>query len=122
MIPDAAYPRDLVGYGRQPVDPKWPGGARLALLIGLNYEAGGELSPLHGDDRSESLLTDIGFPAVVGARSVSVESSFEYGSRRGVWRLLRLFEERSVTLVGNRRVAVSRAEILHNNRSTCVST
>ena len=98
MIPDATYPRDLVGYGRQPVHPKWPGGARLALLIGLNYEAGGELSPLDGDDRSEGMLTDTGFPGVPGARSVIVESAFEYGSRRGVWRLLRLFQERNIKI------------------------
>jgi putative urate catabolism protein len=90
------YPRDLVGYGRRPVDPGWPGGARVAVQIALNYEAGGELSVLHGDDRSEGLLTDTGFPSVQGARSVLVESSFEYGSRRGVWRLLRLFEEREI--------------------------
>lgn len=95
-MPDEAYPRDLVGYGPRPVDPQWPGGARVALQIALNYEAGGELSVLHGDATSESLLTDIGFPAVAGARSVLVESTFEYGSRRGVWRLLRLFEERRI--------------------------
>lgn len=94
--PHATYPRDLVGYGPRPLDPKWPGGARVALQIALNYEAGGELCPLHGDDRSEGLLSDTGFPAVVGARSVIVESAFEYGSRRGVWRVLRLFKERSI--------------------------
>lgn len=96
MTSDAAYPRDLVGYGRTPVDAKWPGRARLALQIALNYEAGGELSLLHGDDRSEGMLTDTGFPAVPGARSVIVESAFEYGSRRGVWRVLRLLRERSI--------------------------
>ena len=80
------YPRDLVGYGRRLPDPKWPGQARLALQISLNYEAGGELNVLHGDRVSEAMLTDIGFPAVKGARSPLVESSFEYGSRRGVWR------------------------------------
>jgi putative urate catabolism protein len=88
----------VVGYGARPVHPGWPGGARLALQIALNYEAGGELSILHGDAASESLLTDIGFPAVAGARSLLVESSFEYGSRRGVWRLLRLFAERRITV------------------------
>src|SRR5919108_5670923 len=82
------YPRDLVGYGARLPDPGWPGGARLALQIALNYEAGSELSILHGDATSEGMLTDTGFPAVRGMRSVLVESSFEYGSRRGVWRLL----------------------------------
>lgn len=90
------YPRDLVGYGTNRVDPKWPGGARIALQIALNYEAGGELSILHGDETSEGSLTDIGFPALPGARSMLVESSFEYGSRCGVWRLLRMLKERDI--------------------------
>jgi putative urate catabolism protein len=90
------YPRDLVGYGSRLVDPEWPGGARLALQIALNYEAGGELCVLHGDTGSEGMLTDTGLPAVRAARSVLVESSFEYGSRRGVWRLLRMFAERDI--------------------------
>jgi putative urate catabolism protein len=90
------YPRDLVGYGAKLPDPQWPSGARLALQIALNYEAGGELSVLHGDATSEGMLTDSGFPAVRGMRSMLVESSFEYGSRRGVWRLLRMFEERKI--------------------------
>src|SRR3974390_641327 len=94
----SGYPRDLVGYGKRLPDPKWPGQARLALQISLNYEAGGELNLLHGDRVSEAMLTDIGFPAVRGARSPLVESSFEYGSRRGVWRLLRLFEERKIVV------------------------
>ena len=118
----AAYPRDLVGYGRRLPDPKWPGGARLALQISLNYEAGGELNLLHGDRVSEGMLTDIGFPAVKGARSPMVESSFEYGSRRGVWRLLRLFEERKISigvlavataLSRNREVAAAMVEAGH---------
>jgi putative urate catabolism protein len=116
------YPRDLVGYGAKLPDPKWPGGARLALSISLNYEAGGERSVLHGDRGSESLLTDIGFPAVRGARSPLVESSFEYGSRRGVWRLLRMLEERKLVvsvlavataLARNREVAAAVVEAGH---------
>ena len=90
------YPRDLIGYGRRLPDPKWPGGARIAVQIALNLEAGSELNLLHGDDRSEDLLTDTGFPSVPNARSVLVESAFEYGSRRGVWRVLRLLEERQI--------------------------
>ena len=100
----AKYPRDMVGYGRRLPDPKWPGGARLALQISLNYEAGGELNVLHGDRVSEAMLTDIGFPAVKSARSPLVESSFEYGSRRGVWRLLRLFEERKIVFISRNSV------------------
>ena len=118
----AGYPRDLVGYGKRLPDPKWPGGARLALQISLNYEAGGELNLLHGDKVSEAMLTDIGFPAVKGMRSPLVESSFEYGSRRGVWRLLRLFEERKIVigvlavataLARNREVAAAMVEAGH---------
>jgi putative urate catabolism protein len=112
----------MVGYGRRLPDPKWPGGARLALQISLNYEAGGELNILHGDRGSEGMLTDIGFPAVNGMRSPLVESSFEYGSRRGVWRLLRLFEERKIkigvlavatALARNREAAAAMVEADH---------
>jgi allantoinase len=118
----AKYPRDMVGYGKRLPDPKWAGRARLALQISLNYEAGGELNVLHGDRISEAMLTDIGFPAVKGARSPLVESSFEYGSRRGVWRLLRLFEERKIVvgilavataLARNREVAAAMVEAGH---------
>ena len=90
------YGRDLIGYAAHPLDPKWPGGARVALQISLAYETGGEENLLHGDSRSEGMLTDIGWPAVPGARSVLVEQVYEYGSRRGVWRLLGIFAERGV--------------------------
>jgi len=118
----AAYPRDMVGYGQRLLDPKWPGQARLALQISLNYEGGGESNVLHGDPASESVLTDIGYPAVKGARSMLVESSFEYGSRRGVWRLLRMFEERKIVvgilavataLARNREVVAAMVEAGH---------
>lgn len=95
---DDNYPRDLIGYGQRLPDPKWPGDARVAINFALNYEAGGELCILHGDETSESLMTDFGLPAVAGARSMLSESSFEYGSRRGVWRLLKIFEQRDVKI------------------------
>jgi allantoinase len=98
METDDRYPRDLIGYGRTPVDPQWPGKARVALQIALNYEGGGERSVLHGDDASEEVLTDIGVQAVAGERNMLSESVFEYGSRRGVWRLLRIFRERSIRI------------------------
>jgi allantoinase len=88
--------RDFVGYGKTPPHAEWPGGARIALNINLNFEAGGERSVLEGDTTSESLLTDTGFPPVAGARSPLVESAFEYGSRCGVWRLLRIFDDFAV--------------------------
>jgi putative urate catabolism protein len=90
------YPRDLAGYGRHLPDPRWPGGARIVVNICLNVEAGGESSVLHGDPCSEGMLNDIGFPAVPDGRAMLVESVFEYGSRRGAWRLLRLMRERGV--------------------------
>jgi len=85
--------RDFVGYGSVPPNPNWPGNARVALNLNLNYECGGERSVLEGDDGSEDMLTDIGFAAQAKVRSPLVESAFEYGSRVGVWRLLRIFKQ-----------------------------
>jgi allantoinase len=94
-----AYPRDLVGYGRRPPDPRWPGGARLALQIVMNYEEGGERSILHGDAEAEAVLGEVvGTPPLAGARNVQMESIYEYGSRVGLWRLLRLFAERRIPI------------------------
>ena len=92
------YPRDLIGYGRQPVHPQWPGAARVALQFVLNYEEGGENNVLHGDPASETFLSEIIGAAAFPARHMSMESLYEYGSRAGLWRLLRLFEERALPL------------------------
>ena len=87
-----SYPRDMVGYGPTPPPANWPGGARIALQFVLNYEEGGENCVLHGDPASESFLSEIvAARPVVGARHMSMESIYEYGSRVGVWRLLNLF-------------------------------
>ena len=92
------YPRDLVGYGAQPPHPQWPGGARIAVQFVINYEEGGENCILHGDDASEAFLSDIvGAEPWPGQRHMSMESMYEYGSRAGAWRLLRLFQERNMT-------------------------
>lgn len=92
-----SYPRDMCGYGVQPPDPEWPGGARLALQIVLNYEEGGECCVLHGDAASETFLSEIvGARAYEATRHMSMESLYEYGSRVGVWRLLRIFAERDI--------------------------
>ena len=81
--------RDLVGYGAEPPDPRWPGGARLALSFVLNYEEGGENTPLEGDEASEAFLHEVvGAPATVGRRNLNAESMFEFGSRAGFWRVL----------------------------------
>ena len=91
------YPRDLIGYGANPPDPQWPNGARLALQIVLNYEEGAENSILHGDTASETFLSEIiGAEAYSGARHKSMESLYEYGSRAGFWRVLRIFRERDI--------------------------
>ncbi|MCY3750504.1 MAG: allantoinase PuuE [Gammaproteobacteria bacterium] len=94
---DTEYPRDLIGYGANPPDPQWPNGARLALQIVLNYEEGAENSILHGDTASETFLSEIiGAEAYSGARHKSMESLYEYGSRAGFWRVLRIFRERDI--------------------------
>lgn len=99
MSKTSDYPRDLIGYGATPPDPKWPGNARLALQFVLNYEEGGENCILHGDDASEAFLSEIvGAQALEGVRHISMESIYEYGSRAGVWRLLRLFEKFDIPL------------------------
>ena len=96
-MPRDPYPRDLAGYGRTPPNADWPGGARIAVQLVLNYEEGGEMSVLHGDAQSETFLSDLINPApVVGGRNMSMEQIYEYGSRAGVWRLLRLFERYGV--------------------------
>ncbi|MEJ2625783.1 MAG: allantoinase PuuE [Pseudolabrys sp.] len=100
---DASYPRDLLGYGRTPPDPQWPGGARVAVQFVVNYEEGGERSILHGDPESEAFLSDVlGAVPWPGQRHMNVESMYEYGSRAGFWRLWRLFKERGlpVTVFG----------------------
>lgn len=91
------YPRDLYGYGPTTPDPKWPGGAKVAVNFVLNYEEGGERSILHGDKVSETYLTEIpGGTPRVKQRDHATESVYDYGARAGVWRILRLFQERGI--------------------------
>ncbi|MEC4985867.1 MAG: allantoinase PuuE [Oscillatoria sp. PMC 1068.18] len=93
----AAYPRDLIGYGRNPLNPQFPGNARLALQFVINYEEGGENCVLHGDMASEAFLSEIiGAKPLPGTRHMNIESMYEYGSRAGIWRLHRLFTERNI--------------------------
>ncbi|MCX7692900.1 MAG: allantoinase PuuE [Tepidimonas taiwanensis] len=94
----APYPRDLVGYGRQPPHARWPGGARVAVQFVLNYEEGGENCVLHGDAASETFLSEMFAPAAYPDRHLSMEGIYEYGSRVGVWRILREFESRGLPL------------------------
>ncbi len=94
----APYPRDLIGYGRNPPQAQWPGQARVAVQFVLNYEEGGENATLHGDAGSEQFLSEMFNPASFPDRHLSMEGIYEYGSRVGVWRILREFEKRGLPL------------------------
>lgn len=94
--------RDLIGYGASPPDPRWPGGAKVAVQFVINYEEGAENSVLNGDKGSEAFLSEM-----VGAqshpnRAMAMESLYEYGARAGFWRLHRIFTQRAlpVTVFG----------------------
>ncbi|MAB04764.1 MAG: polysaccharide deacetylase [Rhodobacteraceae bacterium] len=93
------YPRNMIGYGADRPDAKWPGGAKIAVQFVLNYEEGGENNILHGDAASEGFLSDI--PGAVpwqGKRHWNMESIYEYGARAGFWRLHRLFTGAGIPL------------------------
>jgi putative urate catabolism protein len=90
--------RDMVGYGRTPPDPRWPGGAAFAVQFVLNYEEGAENSVLDGDPASETFLSEITPAQAFPNRHMSMESLYEYGSRAGLWRILRVFERRGIPL------------------------
>ncbi|MEP7311214.1 MAG: allantoinase PuuE [Pseudomonadota bacterium] len=92
------YPRDLAGYGRKPPHAAWPGGARIALQFVLNHEEGGENCVLDGDSGSETFLSEIIGAQAFPMRHMSMESLYEYGSRAGLWRVLRAFEGRRLPL------------------------
>ncbi|MBD0861268.1 allantoinase PuuE [Gordonia sp. zg691] len=93
-----SYPRDMVGYGQNPPDPQWPGGAKIAVQLVLNYEEGGENNVLENDRGSETFLSEIVGAQSFPNRHMSMESMYEYGSRAGVWRVLRTFERRGLPL------------------------
>ncbi len=97
------YPRDMKGYGRNPPNANWPGGAHVAVQFVLNYEEGGENNILHGDAASEAFLSEIvGAQPWPGQRHWNMESIYEYGARAGFWRLWRMFTQRKlpVTVYG----------------------
>ncbi|RYZ12941.1 MAG: allantoinase PuuE [Comamonadaceae bacterium] len=93
-----AYPRDMIGYGRDVPHARWPGDARIALQFVLNYEEGGENNPLHGDAASETFLSELITAQPFENRHMTIESMYEYGSRAGVWRILREFESRGLPM------------------------
>lgn len=93
------YIRDMRGFGPDAPDPKWPGGAKIAVQIVLNYEEGGENCVLHGDAASEAFLSEIvGAAQWPGQRHWNMESIYEYGARAGFWRLHRLFTSMNIPL------------------------
>jgi len=97
------YPRDMIGYGAQPPNARWPGEARIALQLVINYEEGAENAIFHGDPAAESFLSEwIGAQPTLGLRNMNMESLYEYGSRAGFWRLYRAFTSRNlpVTVYG----------------------
>jgi allantoinase len=94
----STYPRDLRGYGREPPQPRWPNGARIALQIVLNHEEGAENCVLDGDPASETFLSEIVNATAFPMRHMSMESLYEYGARAGLWRVLRVFEKRRLPL------------------------
>ena len=98
LAAETEHPRDFLGYGANPPDPQWPGGARLALSFVLNYEEGGENTVLNGDPHSEIYLHEVPGGTPRAERDLSTETQFDYGARAGVWRILRLFAERSLPL------------------------
>ena len=89
------FPRDLIGYGPDPPKISWPGDAKIAVSFVINYEEGGENCVLNGDATSEASLWESSgrYPPIVGGRAVNIESDYEYGSRVGVWRIIKLFEK-----------------------------
>ena len=92
------YPRNMIGYGSKQIKVVWPNNAKLALQIVLNYEEGGENSVLHGDKYSETFLSEIIGAQPIKGRHINMESFYEYGSRRGFWRLHKLFSERKIPI------------------------
>lgn len=94
-----SYPRDLIGYGPDSIDPKWPNNAKIAISFVLNYEEGGERCLLHGDNESEAFLSEMpGATPLAYQRNLNMESCYEYGSKAGVWRLLRLFAKYQINV------------------------
>jgi putative urate catabolism protein len=98
MTTTGSYPRDLAGYGANPPHARWPGGARIAVQFVLNVEEGGENNVLHGDPTSETFLSELVTAQAYESRHMTMESMYEYGSRAGVWRILREFDARKLPL------------------------
>jgi len=91
----------MTGYGETPPKANWPGGAKIAVQIVLNYEEGGENNTLHGDPASEAFLSEItGAQPWQDQRHWNMESIYEYGARAGFWRVHRLLKDLPITVYG----------------------
>ena len=88
---DLGPDRDFIGYGRNIPEVVWPDNARVAVSIVVNYEEGSERSYLAGDNRNET-LGEANRTLDPGYRDLATESTYEYGSRAGIFRLLRMFD------------------------------
>ena len=95
-IPVEGPPRELVGYGEHPPKVRWENDARVAVQIVLNYEEGSEKTFAMGDGVND-ILYELPF-ALEGQRDLAVESMYEYGTRAGVWRLLRVFDRAGIPI------------------------
>ena len=92
------YLRDMVGYGSKNIKVKWPNNSRIAVQFVLNYEEGAENNVLHGDKHSETFLSEIIGAQAIKDRHINMESVYEYGSKRGFWRLHKLFQEKKIPI------------------------
>ena len=116
--------RDLIGYGRRPPHPRWPGEARIAVQFVMNYEEGSEYSIPDGDGFTETALTEAPSPVAHGTRDLAAESVYEFGSRVGFWRIMGLFAERKLplTVFGVRARARAQSRKRRERSSTRVTT
>ena len=90
--------RDMIGYGSKNLNVVWPNNARIAVQIVLNYEEGAENCVLNGDKSSEVFLSEIIGAKPIKGRHINMESLYEYGSRRGFWRIHKLFQEKNIPI------------------------
>ena len=90
--------RNLVGYGQKDFKIEWPNKAKIAVQFVLNYEEGGENCVLNGDKYSETFLSEIIGAKPIEGRHMNMESIYEYGSRRGFWRIYKNFNDRKIPL------------------------
>ena len=90
--------RNLVGYGQKDLKIEWPNKAKIAVQFVLNYEEGGENCVLNGDKYSETFLSEIIGAKPIEGRHMNMESIYEYGSRRGFWRIYKNFNDRKIPL------------------------